>query len=154
MNRIKLKIAGLCLLLLASTNLARFDFTAPMQKASEKDIHCLAQNIYHEARSEPLGGQIAVAQVTVNRVKASNFTKSVCRVVFEPHQFSWTANRHLRVKDSKAWKASLVIAKAVLTNSIRLPNFTATHYHTKSVNPRWNRNMQVLAIIGHHIFYA
>lgn len=154
MNKIRIKLAGMLLLLLVSTNLAQLDFTTQLRKASEKDIHCLAQNIYHEARSESLGGQIAVAQVTVNRVKASNFTKSVCRVVFEPHQFSWTSNKRLRVRDSKAWKDSLVIAKAVLTNSIRLPNFTATHYHTKSVNPRWNRNMQVLAIIGQHIFYA
>ena len=154
MNRIKLKIAGLCLLLLVSTNLAKFDTSAQAQKATAKDIHCLAQNIYHEARSEPLGGQIAVAQVTVNRVKASNFTKSICRVVFEPNQFSWTLNKHHKIRDKKAWEASLVIARAVLTNSIRLPNFTATHYHTKSVNPRWNRDMRILAIIGAHIFYA
>jgi len=152
MNRIKLGLVAL--MMVTTTNLARFDFTNQVAKASDKDIHCLAQNIYHEARSEPLGGQIAVAQVTVNRVKASNFTKSVCQIVFAPYQFSWTHNKRLRVKDTKAWKASLVIAKAVLTNSTRFPNFTATHYHTKSVNPRWNRNMEILAVIGQHIFYA
>jgi spore germination cell wall hydrolase CwlJ-like protein len=123
-------------------------------KASQKDIHCLAQNIYHEARSEPIKGQIAVAQVTINRVKAANFKKSVCEVVFAPSQFSWTLNKRLKVRDTQAWKISLAIAKAVLTNSIRIPNFTATHYHTRQVNPRWNRNMEVLAVIGSHIFYA
>lgn len=144
----------MAILLLVSTNLAKFDISTQQQKATVKDIHCLAQNIYHEARSEPIGGQIAVAQVTINRVKASNFTKSICRVVFEPYQFSWTANKHLKVKDKKAWEASLIIAKAVITNSIKLPNFRATHYHNNTVNPRWNRNMQILAVIGRHIFYA
>lgn len=154
MNRIKLKLASVVMMLLVSTSPAKFDTSVELQKASAKDIHCLAQNIYHEARSEPLGGQIAVAQVTVNRVKASNFTKSICRVVFEPYQFSWTNNKHHKIRDKKAWESSLIIAKAVLTNSIKMPNFTATHYHTKSVNPKWNRNMQILAVIGAHIFYA
>lgn len=144
----------MCILLLVSTSLAKFDFTNQKREATDKDIHCLAQNIYHEARSEPLGGQVAVAQVTINRVKATNFKKSVCQIVFQPSQFSWTLNKRLKIRDTKAWKTSLVIAKAVLTNSVRLPNFTATHYHTKQVNPRWNRNMEVLAVIGSHIFYA
>ena len=122
--------------------------------AKPADINCLAQNIYHESRSESIEGQIAVAQVTVNRVKASNFNKNICDVVFQPKQFSWTLNKHVKIKDSKAWKASLVIAKAVLTNSIRMPNFTATHYHTTQVNPRWNKDKIILAIIGKHIFYA
>lgn len=152
MNRIKL---GLLLVLsLTASNLLKFDLSTQLQQAVNKDIHCLAQNIYHEARSEPLGGQIAVAQVTVNRVKASKFKKTVCDIVFQPHQFSWTTNKRLRVRDSKAWRASLAVARAVLTNSVRLPNFTATHYHTKTVNPIWNRNKTILAVIGNHIFYA
>ena len=149
----KIKIGLLLLLTLNTTNLAKFDFTAQLQQASMKDIDCLAQNIYHEARSEPIKGQIAVAQVTVNRVKASNFKKSVCSIVFEPNQFSWTAHKHLRVRETKAWKLSQAIAKAVLTNSIRIPNFTATHYHTNKVNPKWNRKMEIMAVIGNHIFY-
>lgn len=153
MNKIKLGL--LLLLALTSSHLVKSDFTQPpLVEASQKDIHCLAQNIYHEARSEPIKGQIAVAQVTINRVKLANFKKSVCQVVFAPNQFSWTLNKHIKVRDTQAWKTSLAIAKAVLTNSIRLPNFTATHYHTRQVNPRWNRNMEVLAVIGSHIFYA
>lgn len=153
MNKIKLGL--LLLLALTSSHLVKSDFTQPqLVEASQKDIHCLAQNIYHEARSEPIKGQIAVAQVTINRVKAANFKKSVCQVVFAPSQFSWTLNKHIKVRDTQAWKTSLAIAKAVLTNSIRIPNFTATHYHTRQVNPRWSRNMEVLAVIGSHIFYA
>lgn len=151
----KIKIGLLLILALTSSHLVKSDFTQPqLVTASQKDIHCLAQNIYHEARSEPLKGQIAVAQVTINRVKLANFRKSVCQVVFEPHQFSWTLNKHAKVRDTQAWKTSLAVAKAVLTNSIRIPNFTATFYHTKQVNPRWNRNMEVLAVIGNHIFYT
>lgn len=144
----------MCMLLLVSTNLAKFDFTNQKTTATDKDIHCLAQNIYHEARSESLGGQVAVAQVTINRVKATNFKKSVCQIVFQPNQFSWTLDKRLKVRDTKAWKASVAVATAVLTNSVKLPNFTATHYHTKAVNPRWNRDKTILAVIGNHIFYA
>ena len=139
---------------LATTHLGKLDSMPTITAASIKEINCLAQNIYHEARSEPLNGQIAVAQVTINRVKLANFKKTICEVVFAPHQFSWTSNKRLRVRDVKAWRDSLAVAKAVLTNSTRFPNFTATHYHTKQVNPRWNRNMEILAVIGSHIFYA
>ena len=154
MNKIRLKLVSLYLLLLTTIPLAKLEHTSYIQPATDKDIHCLAQNIYHEARSEAIAGQIAVAQVTVNRVKQSNFTKTVCEVVFQKNQFSWTNNKRLRVKDLKAWDASLVIAKAVLTNSVRIPNFTATHYHTKQVNPRWNRKMELIAIIGVHKFFV
>lgn len=118
------------------------------------EIHCLAQNIYHEARGESLQGQLAVAQVTVNRVKSGLFQPTVCGVVHARRQFSWTLNKRKRVVDQKAWQASVSIARAVLTQATRLPHFPALYFHTHQVNPRWNRNKTVVARIGNHIFYS
>lgn len=125
-----------------------------IQPAKAQDIECLARNIYHEARGEPLEGQIAVAQVTVNRVRNHKFHNTVCDVVYAHRQFSWTLEKRKGVKDIKAWQASVSIARAVLTQSVRLPNFNALYFHTHKVSPRWNRTKRVVAIIGNHIFYS
>lgn len=121
-------------------------------KATQDDILCLAKNIYHEARSETLLGQLAVAQVTVNRALHPRFRDTLCGVVYSPHQFSWTS-KPKRVRDPKAWQQALDIARGVVSGTLWIPGFTATHYHTTKVNPRWNRKLRQLAIIGQHIFY-
>lgn len=126
----------------------------PIAQIPKAEIFCLAKNIYHEARGEPLEGQIAVAQVTMNRVASGDFHKTVCGVVYAYKQFSWTLDSKRKVTDIKAWEASVDIAAAVLTRSVQLPNFKATYFHTKQVNPRWNRNKRVVAVIGNHIFYS
>lgn len=124
------------------------------QRARWADIECLAKNIYHEARGEGLAGKIAVAQVTVNRVHSGKFQPTVCGVVYAPSQFSWTLDRRKRVRDQQAWQASVSIARAVLTQAVRLPEFPALYFHTPQVNPRWNRDKTVVARIGNHIFYS
>lgn len=118
------------------------------------EINCLAQNIYHEARGESFEGQMAVAQVTVNRVKSGKFQPTVCGVVHAHRQFSWTLDKRKKIKDSKAWQASLTIARAVLKQGMGLPNFEALYFHTHQVRPRWNREKRVVAVIGNHIFYS
>ena len=118
------------------------------------EVHCLAQNIYHEARGESFEGQMAVAQVTVNRVRSGKFQPTVCGVVHAHRQFSWTLDKRKKVKDSKAWQASLTIARAVLKQGMGLPNFEALYFHTHQVRPCWNRSKRVVAVIGNHIFYS
>ena len=124
------------------------------KRARWADVECLAKNIYHEARGEGLAGKVAVAQVTVNRVASKQFQSTVCGVVYAPSQFSWTLDKRKRVRDEKAWQASVSIARAVLTQAVRLPNFPALYFHTPQVNPRWNRDKTVVARIGNHIFYS
>ena len=126
----------------------------PKDKTNQKELDCLAKNIYHEARGEPLAGQIAVAQVTLNRVRSNEFQSSICSVVYANKQFSWTNKQPKKILDSKAWKNSLAIAESVLTKQSSLPNFKALYFHTKQVNPKWNRKKQVVAKIGNHIFYS
>ena len=124
------------------------------KRARWADVECLAKNIYHEARGEGLAGKIAVAQVTINRVESRQFQNTICGVVYAPSQFSWTLDKRKRVRDQKSWQASVSIARAVLTQAVRLPDFPALYFHTPQVNPKWNRNKTVVARIGNHIFYS
>ena len=150
-----LKLGLLTIVLLMSTGLGTASMPqTKVHTASLKDTECLARNIYMEARGEPLEGQIAVAQVTVNRVKSNEFQSSVCKVVHANRQFSWTINKSKKVKDRKAWEAAVVIATAVLTNSTHLPDFKALYFHTKQIRPGWSRTKRIVAKIGNHIFYA
>lgn len=123
---------------------------------------CLALNIYFEARSEPIGGQIAVAQVTMRR--AANDRDKVCEVVMAHKQFSWlngkTKKKNGMVlaafeqpKDKEAWKKAKKTANLVLTKRAWDHSNGATFYHTKKVNPKWNRKMKLVAVIGNHRFY-
>lgn len=137
-------------------------FAAPLQnqgsntepkRTTRAELECLTRNIYHEARGEPLQGQLAVAQVTLNRSKLTN--KSVCSTVYARRQFSWTIKlSKAKVRDYKAWQQAEAVAKAILTETVSVAKLlTATHYHLVSINPRWNRQMRVLAVIGNHVFY-
>ena len=121
-------------------------------KHTQQDIQCLAENIYHEARGEPFIGQLAVAQVTINRFQTSRYGKSVCATVHQKKQFSWTINKP-RVGDKKRWENSYYIAQFVLSG-VLMHNFPAHFYHTKAVNPKWNRDKRVVRVIGNHVFYS
>lgn len=119
---------------------------------TKQDIYCLAENIYHEARGEPFQGQLAVAQVTINRFQSGKHGKSICATVHRPKQFSWTINKP-RVRDQKRWQQSYYISQFVLRGVV-MPNFNAHFYHTKTVNPHWNRNKSIVRVIGNHVFYS
>lgn len=123
-------------------------------------LTCLALNIYHEARGEPQAGQVAVAQVTMNRAQGKE--KNVCKVVFAPNQFSWTTGAthkgkvktaYIPNKDDKGWQQAKTVAKLVSIQFFNDPTRGANHYHAKSVKPDWSRSMAKVAVIGQHIFY-
>ena len=150
-----LKLGITCLTLLSSLTLGTATLAhRGSQPVKPQELVCLAENIYHEARGESLQGQIAVAQVTVNRVSSGKFQNTVCKTVYAPSQFSWTRNKRKAVKDSKAWQASLDIARVVLSQSITLPDFQALYFHTKQVRPSWANRLTVVAVINNHIFYS
>lgn len=154
MNKTKTGLMVASLLLSLNLGTASLPILTKVAHVKQADITCLAKNIYHEARGEPIEGQIAVAQVTVNRVQSGEFQSSICKAVYADRQFSWTLDKSKKVKDRKAWEAAVVIATAVLTKSVHLPDFKALYFHTKQVKPKWNRNKRILAVIGNHIFYA
>jgi spore germination cell wall hydrolase CwlJ-like protein len=128
----------------------------------ERQLACLAKNIYHEAGSEPFEGKIAVAQVTMNRVNSGQFPDDVCRTIFQKNifyekvvcQFSWTCNQvgKFMPTNSDNYKESMIAAQKVLLENYRLPSLEkALYYHADYVNPNWGK--EKVAKIGHHIFY-
>lgn len=119
---------------------------------TQQDIKCLAKNIYHEARGEPILGQVAVAQVTVNRFKSGKHGKNICATVYQKHQFSWT-NKPVAVRDYSEYARSYTIAQVVLSGQ-GMPEFPAHFYHAKSVSPVWVRKKRVIKVIGNHVFYS
>jgi len=122
---------------------------------TEKDKFCLAKNIYHEARGENEHGKRAVAQVTLNRVKSPKFKNTICGVVYERNQFSWTKNRTWRwsIPSGKAWAESQQLADKILSKGRALDNMDgALFFHSTRTNPGWKKRR--LAIIGNHIFYG
>lgn len=123
-------------------------------------LTCLALNVYHEARGEPQAGQIAVAQVTLNRAQGKE--NNICKVVYAPYQFSWTTGAthkgkvkasYIPRKNDKAWQQAKAVAKVASIQFFADPTRGAKHYHAKSVKPDWSRSMVKVAVIGQHIFY-
>ena len=127
------------------------------------DIECMAMNIYHEARGEPIAGQYAVAEVTLNRTHSREFPGSVCQVVYQKHwnpqrkeivyAFSWIGQSTATNFNSAAWRQAREIARAVLTRERKSTLHGALNYHTIDIKPEWARHHKRLGIIGRHIFY-
>ena len=113
-------------------------------------LMCLAMNVYHEARGEPIDGQIAVAYVTHHR--ARHDPKNYCAEVYRKGQFSWTAKKTPQpVKESPEWKTAVAVARTFLIYPD--PTHGATHYHDKKSKPPWKKTMVAVAHIGGHVFY-
>jgi spore germination cell wall hydrolase CwlJ-like protein len=131
-------------------------------KTRERQLECLAMNIYREAGHENFEGKVAVAQVTMNRAAHPSFPKDVCAVVFQKSvvidrvicQFSWycdTAHKARPINQS-AYNESMAVAKKVLLEGFRLDVMKeALYYHANYVNPQWN--LEKIGTIGNHIFY-
>jgi spore germination cell wall hydrolase CwlJ-like protein len=123
----------------------------------EKDVQCLAKNIYYEAGNESRTGKIAVANVTLNRVKSGKFPKEVCAVVYQKHsgvcQFSWTCFKRNNRPSGEAYAESKNIAEMVLRNKIKpVIGKNVLYYHADYVDPNWD--LQRVIKIGAHIFYT
>ncbi|MBT5307716.1 MAG: cell wall hydrolase [Rhodospirillaceae bacterium] len=126
-----------------------------------KEHHCLALNIYWEARSEPIQGQQAVAAVTLNRVRNSKFPDNICKVIKQGGerrnrcQFSWWCDgKNDKPKDMDAWANAQKVALTTLTSSQEDPTDGALFYHATYVKPDWGRSMTRTTKIGRHLFFT
>lgn len=126
---------------------------------SERDVKCLADNIYYEAGNQPLSGKVAVAFVTLNRLMAKGFPSSVCGVVHQKTanvcQFSWVCERPRRF-EARVYEEARAVAKAVVNGyntHIQDPTSGALFFHTTYVKPRWRHQFIRTAQISDHIFY-
>lgn len=129
----------------------------------ERQLNCLAKNIYHEAGFEPFEGKVAVAQVTINRSNSGQFPNDICAVVYQKGviydkvicQFSWYCEQPGKIRpiNSAAYAESYAVAKKVLLENFRLDGLkNALYYHADYVNPQWGK--EKIAKIGRHIFYS
>jgi len=126
---------------------------------SVRQLDCLTQAVYYEARGETPRGQAAVAQVVMNRVNNPSFPKTICGVVFQGAasqscQFSFACDGSMaRALESDAWDRARIIAERTLSGVVVADIGTATHFHTTSVQPEWGPQMLRVAQVGLHIFY-
>lgn len=122
----------------------------PVPQLTEEQ--CLSLAIYKESSLEPLVGKQAVASVVLTRARLKS--KSVCQVVFEKHQFSWTRKWKKNKQDTLHY---LGMAKNILAQHKKKKYnvLHATHFHSKKMKrkPKWTRNMKVVAKYGNHLFY-
>jgi spore germination cell wall hydrolase CwlJ-like protein len=118
------------------------------------DWHCLAQAIYFESRGEPLAGQVAVAEVVLNRVDDPRFPNTVCGVTHQACQFSYVCDGHSdTMKSSQARQRSEKLASLMLAGHARVITDGATYFHSRAVSPSWSRRFTRTTTIGHHMFY-
>ena len=136
---------------------------------SDKELHCLALNVYFEARGEHPDGQFAVADVVMWRVNHSEYPDTICGVVQEgvypswnptvplknKCQFSWFCDRKPDVPlDIDAFEAAMYVADTVLNDPNYIPVVHyALFYHADEVSPDWAEERLAVAVIGNHLFY-
>jgi hypothetical protein len=143
---------------LPPTPAERLKLTAKEREKAEK---CLAQAVYFEARGERLRGQVAVAQVVMNRVFSPFYPNDVCGVIYQnAHrhlscQFTFTCDgRPERVTERRSWRRAKYIAKRTLDGKTWVAEVAkSTHYHAVYVRPRWVREMKRMVRYGVHAFY-
>jgi len=128
------------------------------QQSVQREVQCLAQNIYYEAGNEPSAGKIAVAEVTMNRVK-KGYAKTVCGVVTQKSkgtcQFSWVCSPKKAVDSMKNWVESKKIAENILISRKKYGIIgNATHFHADYVDPSWASSKKYVSQIGRHVFYS
>lgn len=131
--------------------------SAEIPSKEDHEIHCLATNMYYEARGESEKGVLAVALVTMNRVKDSLFPDSVCEVVFQKVkktcQFSWVCKKPKVNFEEEKFQKMLNLAKKVYNGQVKDFTRGATHFHNATIQPNWASAKVKTLQIGNHIFY-
>ena len=121
-----------------------------------QEIHCVAQNVYFESQGEPGIGMVAVSQVVLNRVKDKRWPDTICEVVWQNKQFSWTHDgKSDRIPLGSTYQRRLWMKSVymfIIGHTEKDVTNGATHYHTLSVEPWWAEHMTTTAVIGNHKF--
>jgi spore germination cell wall hydrolase CwlJ-like protein len=132
-------------------------------KDHERNLTCLARNVYFEARGEPVAGQRAVAEVTMNRVASGRYADSVCGVVYQKNwdpqrkryvgAFSWTELDALPAPWGEEWQRAWQVAETVYYRKEPAKFAGALHFHATHIRPNWAEGRKRVARIGNHVFY-
>ena len=137
-----------------------FDDLAGGRRADQLQYKCLAQAIYFEARGEPIQGQVAVAQVVMNRLSDPRYPRTICGVVYQNEtrryhcQFSFACDgKSDRPKEGIAWTRAKYIAALALNGMLENVVGDSTHYHATYTHPVWASDLDPTVVVGHHKFY-
>lgn len=124
-----------------------------VQDTEQKQLSCLASNIYHEGRSLEREDQVSIGYVTINRTKNRKFPSTVCRVVFQKGQFLWTSRESKKIKEIDSWNTAVSIARDVFYNRIPDPTHGSLYFYEANlrVRPIWSRS-KVVMLKRHHIY--
>lgn len=119
----------------------------------DEELNCLAIGVYYESKGEPLAGQLAVADVILNRTTSGRFPSSVCGVLTQRGQFSFVKGGRLPDVDTSrpAWKTAVAIARIATQELWDSPAEGALFFHARRVSPKWNHTR--VASLGNHVFY-
>jgi spore germination cell wall hydrolase CwlJ-like protein len=140
-----------------------FIFIIKTAYASERD--CLVEAIYFEARGESFIGQLAVANVILERVRHPKFPNTICKVVHSGRYYKgapvkhkcafsyWCDGKPERMRDKSAMKDAISVAKLALDGVLVEEVLGATYYHATYTHPKWAYEFQMIARIGKHLFY-
>jgi N-acetylmuramoyl-L-alanine amidase len=125
------------------------------QESDDEQFQCLASAVYFESRGEPLEGQLAVAEVILNRVASGRFRGTVCDVVTQPSQFSFVRGGRIPEprRATAAWSRAVAIARIAMDNLHDVTGDDSLFFHATYVRPSWGRPSARIARIGNHIFY-
>jgi|11_taG_2_1085331.scaffolds.fasta_scaffold30823_4 spore germination cell wall hydrolase CwlJ-like protein len=142
-------------------------FSSVAYAEEDKELKCLVEAVYHEARSESFTGQLAVANVIIERANLSKFPNTICKVV---HAGKYWKGNIVRNKcafsyycdGKKEWSSiekealdtAYQVSALALDGVTLMSTLGATHYHASYVSPSWTNNMERLQQIGTHIFYV
>ena len=130
---------------------------AATSRTVDAEQDCLASAVYFEARGEPIEGQLAVAEVVLNRVASAKYPDTICEVVVQPWQFSFV-NRTGRIpaadRSSEAWRKAVAVARIAQAGTADAVGSDVLWYHADYVSPSWGRRLARQDKIGLHIFYS
>ncbi len=120
----------------------------------DREAECLAASVYFESKGEPLEGQLAVAEVIINRAESGGrFPPSICKVVFQKGQFHFVRGGGFPpiAKSSHAWREAVAIAQIAMSDAWESRASNAMFFHARRVSPSWNKVR--IAQLGNHVFY-
>lgn len=119
----------------------------------DTESECLARAVYWESRGEPLSGQLAVAEVVINRARSGRFAPTLCGVVRQPYQFSFVRRGYIPQPPSASrdWHTAVAIARIATDRLAEGGAPQALFFHARRINPRWR--LTRVATVGNHVFY-
>lgn len=124
-----------------------------LQDTERREFLCLALAVLHESRGEPERGQVAVAHVILNRVKSGEFPKTICGVVWQRSQFSWSTRPvGSLIPRGEQWEQAQRVASGVINGITGDPTKGCDHFHARSRRPGWAGRAKFRLNIGGHVF--